>query len=211
MVNAVKIKRQQAGVLAAERTESRTFRQLLFRQRGQTAAPVFRLRDIRLLQPLQRRAQANHPGDIGRPGLEAPGGGLGFEAVEGDFGNHFSPAEPRRHLRQPFAFAIQRADAGRPVELMAGKSIKVDIQRLDVRREMHRPLRAVDHHHHPGSASLANRQRQVRAAAGDVGHLANRQHPTARRDERAKRRYVRQTVARQRQLHHPRAGLLCNH
>ena len=76
---------------------------------------------------------------------------------------------------------------------------------------MHRPLRAVDHHHHPGSVGLANRQRQVRAAAGDVGHLANRQHPAARRDKRAKRRHVRQAVARQRQLHHPRAGLLGNH
>ena len=119
MVNAVKIKRQQAGVLAAEGAEARTFRQLVFRQRRQAAAPVFRLRDVRLLQPLQRRAQADHPGDIGRSRLEAPGGGLGFEAIEGDFGNHFSAAEPRRHLRQPFAFAIQRADAGRPVELMA--------------------------------------------------------------------------------------------
>lgn len=59
---------------------------------------------------------------------------------------------------------------------MAGKGVKIDIQRLHVSGEMHRSLGAIDHHHHPGGVSKADSLGQVRAAAGDVGHLADGQH-----------------------------------
>ncbi len=48
---------------------------------------------------------------------------------------------------------------------MAGKGVKIDIQRLHVSGEMHRSLGAIDHHHHPGGVSKADSLRQVRAAA----------------------------------------------
>jgi hypothetical protein len=44
-------------------------------------------------------------------------GRAGFKAVEGDFGNHFAAAEPRRHGIQQFAFAVQRANPVGPYSL----------------------------------------------------------------------------------------------
>ncbi len=78
---------------------------------------------------------------------------------------------------------------------MAGKGVKIDIQRLHVSGEMHRPLGAIDHHHHPGGVSKADSLRQVRAAAGDVGHLTDGQHPAARGNQRAEAGDIRQAVA----------------
>ena len=94
---------------------------------------------------------------------------------------------------------------------MAGKGVKIDIQRLHVRGEMHRPLRAVDHHHHPGGVSKADGLSQVRAAAGDVGHLADGQHPAARGNERAEAGDIRQAVGAEWQLDHSGAGLPGHH
>jgi hypothetical protein len=67
VMNAGEIKGQQAGLLTAEGAKARPLRQLIFRQRRQATAPAFRLGDIGLFQPLQRRAQANDAGDIWRP------------------------------------------------------------------------------------------------------------------------------------------------
>lgn len=73
VVHADKIKGQQAGVLAAERTKARAFRQCVFRQRRQPAAPVFGLFNIDIGQPFQRSAQADDPGDVRRPRFQFPG------------------------------------------------------------------------------------------------------------------------------------------
>ncbi|CCZ99988.1 uncharacterized protein BN745_01335 [Klebsiella variicola CAG:634] len=81
---------------------------------------------------------------------------------------------------------------------MAGKGVKIDIQRLHVSGEMHRALGAIDHHYHPGGVSKADSLRQVRAAAGDVGHLTDGQHPAARGDERAEAGNIRQAVSAKR-------------
>ena len=69
---AGEVKRQQAGLLTAEGAKAWPLRQLIFRQRRQATAPAFGLGDIGLFQPLQRRAQADHPGDIGRLASRPP-------------------------------------------------------------------------------------------------------------------------------------------
>ena len=47
---------------------------------------------------------------------------------------------------QVLALAIEDADAGRPVDLVAGEAVEVAVEVADVDRQMHRALAAVDQH-----------------------------------------------------------------
>ncbi len=94
---------------------------------------------------------------------------------------------------------------------MAGKGVEIDIQRLHVRREVHRALRAVNHHHHTGLMGESNGARQIRTAAGDVRHLPQRQNAAARGDQRGESFNVGQAVCAQRQLDYFCAGLFSHH
>jgi hypothetical protein len=79
------------------------------------------------------------------------------------------------------------------------------------RRENAPPLSTVNHHHHTGVMRMADCRRQVRTAAGHVGHLADGQQPTARRNKRRQEGDVGQAIGSDGQLHDPGAGLLCDH
>ncbi|MNN87250.1 hypothetical protein D3C81_2047770 [compost metagenome] len=66
---------------------------------------------------------------------------------------------------------------------MTGKSVKVDIQFADIRREMHNALRAVDHHNYAVAVCHFNGTGQIRTTAGNVRHLSEGQNSAARGDE----------------------------
>src|SRR6266545_4892837 len=60
--------------------------------------------------------------------------------------NHFAAAVEWRHGREVFALAVQRANAGRSVQLVTGDDKKVAIDVADVDIHMNGRLRAVDEH-----------------------------------------------------------------
>ena len=76
---------------------------------------------------------------------------------------------------------------------------------------MHHTLRTVDHHHHAAGMGNLNGTRQIRAAAGDVGHLPQRQNTAARRNQLRQTRHVRQEVRTQRELYNLCPGLFGHH
>ncbi len=62
---------------------------------------------------------------------------------------------------------------------MAGKGVKVDIQRLQIGRAVHHPLRAIDHHPGTHIVRQLNRPGEIGTTASDVRHLADRQQAGA--------------------------------
>jgi len=65
-------------------------------------------------------------------------------AIHGDFLDHLAAAKERRQFLQPFFFSIERADPGRPIELMAGDAIEIGIEVNHIDIEMNRTLRTID-------------------------------------------------------------------
>src|SRR5512134_1020562 len=85
--------------------------------------------------------------DYGRgAGLE-PMRRLGIgDSVGGDVADHLAAALIGTHALQVLLLAVEHADAGRAVELVAGEGVEIDVEVLDVDRKMHRRLRAVGQH-----------------------------------------------------------------
>ena len=133
------------------------------------------------------------------------------KTVERRLGQHLAAALPRRHLRQQLGFAVQRADAGRAIQLVAGEGVEIDVEPLYVGRAVNHALSAVDHHACAGGMRQRDSRRQIRAAAGDVGHLPQRQQAGFVVEQGGQLRQIRQPIGADRQFHHPRAGLLCHH
>ena len=60
--------------------------------------------------------------------------------------DHLAAALIGPHGLEMLLLAVEHADAGRAVELVAGEGVEIAIEVLHVDREMHRALRAVDQH-----------------------------------------------------------------
>ncbi len=60
--------------------------------------------------------------------------------------DHLAAAHEGRHGLEPLALAVEHADAGRPVELVAGEDVEIAVDVLHVDRHMHGALAAVDQH-----------------------------------------------------------------
>ena len=58
--------------------------------------------------------------------------------------DHLAAALEGLRFCQPVLLAVEHADAGRAVELVAGEAVEIDVQRLHVHRQMHRALAAID-------------------------------------------------------------------
>ena len=92
-------------------------------------------------------------------------GRLGPRGLEvADAGDHVPAAEERRHRLEQLAAAVQHADAGRPVGLVAGPGVEVGAERGDVDRQVRHGLRAVDQHERAGGVR----------ALGDLGDRVDR-------------------------------------
>ena len=123
-----------------------------------------------------------------------------------DAGDHVPAAEERRHRLEQLAAAVQHADAGRPVGLVAGPGVEVGAERGDVDRQVRHGLRAVDQHDRAGGVRAARDlvDRVDRAEhVGDVGdgdelRARARAARRARRGRAARRRRSARTRARRR-------------
>ena len=70
------------------------------------------------------------------------------DVVFGDVADHFAAAVEGRQRGESRSLAVEHADAGRPVHLVAGEHVVVAVDVANVRREMDRALAAVDEHRH---------------------------------------------------------------
>ena len=80
--------------------------------------------------------------------------------------------------------AVEHADAGRPVELVAGEGIEVAIEVLHVDREMHRALAAVDQHGDAAGMRDPDHLLDRHDGAEHVRHVGDGDHLGARGEQR---------------------------
>ena len=118
--------------------------------------------------------QADGLDDRRRPGLK-PGGRFpigGF--LESDVFDHVTTALVGRHGVENIQLAVQGADAGRPIQLVAGESVEIHVQRLHVHRAVHNALGTVDQHFGPGLVGQVDALFDRDDGAENVGHLGHR-------------------------------------
>ena len=94
-------------------------------------------------EPVRRDAEDDAARDVRGAGLELPGQLVVRRLLERDGRDHVAAALVRRELLEPRLRAVERADAGRAVHLVARHRVEVAAERRDVDREVRRGLRAV--------------------------------------------------------------------
>src|SRR5512147_2071771 len=96
------------------------------------------------LDIIDRRAEPDRLHDGRRACFEAVWRRRIGDALGGHRANHLAAALIGPHGLEQLLLAVEHADAGGAVELVAGESVEVAIEILHVDREMHRALRAID-------------------------------------------------------------------
>ena len=89
---------------------------------------------------VDRRAEPDRLHDRRRAGLEPVRRLAIGDAILEHFADHLAAAVERRHRGELLVLAVEHADAGRPVELVAGEGIEIAADVLHVDVEMHRRL-----------------------------------------------------------------------
>src|SRR6187397_2301157 len=92
---------------------------------------------------VKRRAEPDRLDDRRRSRLEFVRRLAVSDAILKHLMNHFATTVERRHRHKMLVLAIKRADAGRPVKLMAGENVEIAVNVPNVDVEMHCRLRAV--------------------------------------------------------------------
>ena len=92
-----------------------------------------------LLDEVDRGAEPDRARNVRGAGLEAVRRILKLALLEGDVEDHLAAALPGRHRRQQLVAAVEHADAGRPVGLVAGKDIEIAIEGLHIDRRAAAP------------------------------------------------------------------------
>ncbi len=95
---------------------------------------------------IDRGAEPDRLHDRRRAGLEFVRRLAIGDAVLEHFADHLAAAVERRHGVEMLVFAVQHADPGRAVKLVAGEDVEIAIDVAHVDVEMHGALRAVDQH-----------------------------------------------------------------
>src|ERR1044071_3574379 len=93
---------------------------------------------------VERGAEPDRLDDARRAGLEAVRRLAIGDAVLEHLADHLAAAVERRHGGEMRVLAIEHADAGRPVQLMARDGVEIAVEIAHVDLEMDRRLRAVD-------------------------------------------------------------------
>ena len=123
---------------------------------------------------IDRRRQTDAFDDRRRACLE-PCRRIGIgDDVARDFADHLAAAIERPHRLQMRALAIERADTRRPIKLVAGDRIEIDIQRLHVHDLMHRALASIRQHRHAFGVRPRHNLFQRRHRAQHVRHMRDR-------------------------------------
>ena len=109
---------------------------------------------------------------FGVPASNLYGSGVVGRLLERDRLDHVAAALIRRHRLEQLRLAVQHADAGRAVQLVAREHVEVAVERLHVDGQVRRRLGAVDQHRH--AAACASRDHllhgidRARARSTDV-------------------------------------------
>ena len=100
--------------------------------------------DAELVDVIQRGAESDAAGDVGRAGFELVRqvgvGGL----LEGDHLDHVAAALIGRHGVEQRGLAVEDADAGGAEDLVAAEGVEIGVERLQVHLHVGRGLRAID-------------------------------------------------------------------
>ena len=97
--------------------------------------------------------------------------------------DHLAAAVERRHGGEQIVFAVEHADAGRPVELVAGEDVEIAIEIAHVDVEMHGALRAVDQHRNAARMRELDDLLHRHRGAERVRHLRDGDHLGARAEQ----------------------------
>ena len=132
---------------------------------------------------VERGAKAYRLDDRRRPGLEFVRRFAIGDAVFVNFADHLAAAEKRRHGFEMRHLAVQNADAGWAVELMAGHHIEVAVDVLHIDIHMHGGLRAIDQHRNAARMRKLNDFLYRHDGAERIRHLRDRHHFGARAEQ----------------------------
>ena len=108
------------------------------------------LLDSELADPVDRSAEPDRLGDLRGPGLELPRQVGPRRLVRRDGADHVPAADERRHLLEQRAAAVEDADPGRAVGLVAGPRVEVDVELAQIDRHLRHRLGPVDEHDRAG-------------------------------------------------------------
>ena len=118
---------------------------------------------------------------------------LELALLEGHRGDHLAAALVGGQRVEALALAVEHADAGRPVNLVAGEGVEVGVQVLDIDRHVRRRLGAVDQHRNPARVRACDDLLDGHDGAERVGDVGHGDQARARADERLE--IVEQEVA----------------
>ena len=88
--------------------------------------------------------------------------------------DHLAAAFERRHRRQELALAVEHADPGRSVELVAGESVKIRVDRLHIDVAVDGGLATIEQHLHAFGVRDARDLPSRRFGAEHVRHVRDR-------------------------------------
>ena len=159
-------------------------------------------------QPVDRGPEPDRLGDLRRAGLELPrqldpGGRVALDLLD-----HVAAADERRHLLEQLEPAVQHADPGRPVRLVAGPRVEVGVDRGQVDRDLRHRLGAVDHRERAGGAGAAHDLLDRVDRAEHVRHVHDRDELRALREQLVEVVEVEAALVVDAHVLEPRAGEL---
>ena len=94
--------------------------------------------------------------------------------------DHVATALPRRHGLEQRLAAVEHADAGGAVQLVAGEGIEIAIERLHVDALMRHRLRAIEQHRYPARVRKRNDLLHRQNRAEGIRDVRRRYEPGAR-------------------------------
>ena len=149
--------------------------------------------------------------DVRRAGFELERQLVVGGFFESDFLDHLAAAAPWRQGVENFRAAPEHADAGRGVDLVAGKREEIDAERLHVDADVGDGLRGVDQHERPGVFRGAGHFRDRIDGAEGVGNPGEREDFRALVEQGKERVLVQRAVLVAGNHLENRAGALAEH
>ena len=132
---------------------------------------------------VDRGAKPDRLHDRRRAGLELVRRLAVGDAVLEHLADHLAAAVERRHGGELLVLAVEHADAGRAVELVAGEDVEVAVDVLHVDVEMHRRLAPSTSTGMPRACASRTTSFTGTMRAEHVRHVGDRDHLGARRQQ----------------------------
>ena len=131
------------------------------------------------LHEVQGHGQGVGSNVVGGAGLKLIGYSLKGGLVKADSADHLAASLIGRHLLQQTAAAIEHADAGGAIYLVAAERQEVAVQLLHVHPEMGHALSSIDHHGHPMAVGKAYHLPDRIDGAEHIADMGDAHHPRA--------------------------------